>query len=1279
MASKIRPEGKWSQYHYVVQDGKCRLYVDGQLVHQRDVVSDGFPWLTLRHHHSNLGRLRDIRISGNPQIPSELQLDQESLAGWIPYYNFSVSSGSCVWKYVAGEIVAPRNSNRPPGSGAEDLLYYQRPLLDGDSISYDFYYRPGTTAVHPALGHVAFLFDPDGIELHPITDGYFDQTYSDRSERQAVPQQGSPTPGDVLQPNAWNRVELVTNQGMVQISLNGKRLLSQPIAKNSERHFGLFYFADRSNVRVKNVVLQGSWPTEIPALADQPLASPIVRDLESTRSQMQASFQHDFVTQGVPEKYFQYTGANTASHQLGERGATIEVSSPPDWKQAGLGVKVRMSGDFDVEAEFDSLNVEGDGNGRALLTVPLALPNKYELRASRNSFVNGKQTISAALQWRRETDSVQMNQFKTATWVPTSGTLRVARRGSTAHMLIKNSEGEQYRYVGSYQCPQVPTFQPRLTAVSQKSKTASVTWRNVKLRAQQMILLDSAAGERRLFLVDANGDNLVQITKTIGELGSHGSPCFSHDGKWIAFDTFKNSTRDSHLFIVRPDGTELTDLGMGSMPTFFPDGKRIAFSSPSEGMMTMRIDGSDRQVVSRSGWGAQISPDGKQLLYTDRDSNGYQNLILHHLDSGNRTALLAKEIAQQYTYFYWNAAWSRDGTQIGFRGRRRGSSDLDLAVVSRRGSAAGFKVLRRGPNFGNDLSWHPDGKRLLISRREAGFPANSLLVIKPDDPDFEQIFAPALSIHNLMCGIWSPNGKRVVLSMPVNTEFADVKDPQALLEQMDAERKERRNQFSSDFDREQINPSLLNIDSGVSLTRYNPDQKSLSVLRKQPGPALRVSPKTQIVGDFDFSVRFSGLSVDDGGEALLAVRVPFETDNKLYAMITRRITPAGNSFVELRCNETTAGQSAPLRAKSISTNSTSGQMRLSRRGSKLYFIFEDLELKRRSILGYYDVGSVATKKFGAQVTFSGVGSHVDLKSLRLSADELYLNDPKVREKRRTYVMQIDGTQRSLVCGDLPDFGGHGSPKFSPDGERIAFDTFNGGFRSSHVFVANVDGSDRNDLGQGSMPTFTPDGKRLVFTSNDGLMSMNIDGSDRELLHQSGRSAKISFDGERIAFYDYERIDDQSRPNLYVMNLRTKEKKPLLVGDSHGLFTEIQWNGAWSPDDREFVFRGKLKDSSDYGIFVVNTNGSDHGLELLRPSSDYTCDLGWHPSGTKIFVSKLDHQTGNHQMVFVPRQPGLPDEAIPGQLADESCYSSGVSRDGSRLVFTAHPRAKFVSR
>ena len=51
-----------------------------------------------------------------------------------------------------------------------------RSLLEDGELSYEFFHLAGQTHVHPALGRLAFLLEPDGVKLHIVTDAQFDRS-----------------------------------------------------------------------------------------------------------------------------------------------------------------------------------------------------------------------------------------------------------------------------------------------------------------------------------------------------------------------------------------------------------------------------------------------------------------------------------------------------------------------------------------------------------------------------------------------------------------------------------------------------------------------------------------------------------------------------------------------------------------------------------------------------------------------------------------------------------------------------------------------------------------------------------------------------------------------------------------------------------------------------------------------------------------------------------------------------------------------------------------------
>jgi hypothetical protein len=173
----------------------------------------------------------------------------------------------------------------------ESTLLYHRPLFEDGKFSYEFYYEPGVTMVHPALGRCAFLIEPDAVRIHWLTDGYLD--CSGLAPENASDEPGArPGPAALpLKSNAWNRLVLEVKGPSVLLVLNGQPILERRLEPGNRRTVGFFHFADKTGVRVWSVKLEGAWPRAIPRdllLGGDPGTHPSGRSSPSGRSHWQS-------------------------------------------------------------------------------------------------------------------------------------------------------------------------------------------------------------------------------------------------------------------------------------------------------------------------------------------------------------------------------------------------------------------------------------------------------------------------------------------------------------------------------------------------------------------------------------------------------------------------------------------------------------------------------------------------------------------------------------------------------------------------------------------------------------------------------------------------------------------------------------------------------------------------------------------------------------------------------------------------------------------------------
>ena len=121
-----------------------------------------------------------------------------------------------------------------------------------------------------------------------------------------------------------------------------------------------------------------------------------------------------------------------------------------------------------------------------------------------------------------------------------------------------------------------------------------------------------AGGETEIYRIDADGSDLVRLTRTAAHVSDH-NPTWSPDGTWIWFDSDRPGYMNREIFRMRPDGsavqrmTRTADGVDDGAPDISPDGRRVVFSSTrgngDQDLYTMRSDGTGAR---RLGSGAEI-------------------------------------------------------------------------------------------------------------------------------------------------------------------------------------------------------------------------------------------------------------------------------------------------------------------------------------------------------------------------------------------------------------------------------------------------------------------------------------------------------------------------------------------------------------------------------------------------------------------------------------------------------------------------------------------------
>jgi Tol biopolymer transport system component len=194
-----------------------------------------------------------------------------------------------------------------------------------------------------------------------------------------------------------------------------------------------------------------------------------------------------------------------------------------------------------------------------------------------------------------------------------------------------------------------------------------------------------------LFIAQSDGSGMKQLAG-MSEYEYHGSPRWSPDGKFLAFNVWKRgeTDRNGRIAVMHSDGSNARILVDGLMPSFSPDGKWIAFTrhQPHPGIWVVNVEGAKQELmqIDAAGWGVDWSSGDKLAYPILRDDQA--NLAVYDMSKRRRELLWAADPCP-YTRIFRSLAWSPDGKQIAFKGLTT-AGQPELAIIDARGAKQGL-------------------------------------------------------------------------------------------------------------------------------------------------------------------------------------------------------------------------------------------------------------------------------------------------------------------------------------------------------------------------------------------------------------------------------------------------------------------------------------------------------------------------------------------------------------------------------------------------------------
>jgi Tol biopolymer transport system component len=118
------------------------------------------------------------------------------------------------------------------------------------------------------------------------------------------------------------------------------------------------------------------------------------------------------------------------------------------------------------------------------------------------------------------------------------------------------------------------------------------------------------------------------------------NPTFSADGQWVTYTVYPDHT----LWRSRIDGSDPLQLTFPPTEIFYPiispDGKQVAYSTSSDAICVISLDGGPPQtLVAADAYGPNWSPDGSRLLFVDHSDAAHSKIQLIDPGTGKRSTV----------------------------------------------------------------------------------------------------------------------------------------------------------------------------------------------------------------------------------------------------------------------------------------------------------------------------------------------------------------------------------------------------------------------------------------------------------------------------------------------------------------------------------------------------------------------------------------------------------------------------------------------------------------
>jgi len=305
---------------------------------------------------------------------------------------------------------------------------------------------------------------------------------------------------------------------------------------------------------------------------------------------------------------------------------------------------------------------------------------------------------------------------------------------------------------------------------------------------------------------------------------------------------------------------------------------------------------------------------------------------------------------------------------------------------------------------------------------------------------------------------------------------------------------------------------------------------------------------------------------------------------------------------------------------------------------RLYDVFSGQEMGEGlqlagTVAGWRRMGHKVADAVYSRIT--GEGGYFDSRVVFVSE-----SGPKDNRQKRLAIMDYDGANLQFLTDSSSIVL---APRFSPNGDRVLYTSFESGFPRINVLnVANV-GRQQLTTAPGEMafsPRFSRDGRQVIYSLSNGgntdIFRTDLSSGQHIQLTTAPSietAPSLSPDGSQIVFES----DRSGSQQLYIMSANGGEARRISFGPGR------YGSPVWSPRGDLVAFT--KQNAGRFHIGVMRTDGTE---ERLLTSSFLDEGPTWSPNGRVIMFTRETQGAGGTSSVYSVDISGRNLKAVPLQ-------------------------------